>query len=79
MIKSSTALKAGIFAAVLIALAIVGFLATKSGNGAVKRIFVLLGGDFIGGGYIQFGTYLAFFPLNHRLSKIYQKRTSNLS
>ncbi len=52
-----------------------GYYATggMSGDGMANRVFVLLGGNFTGGGYIQFLTYLAFFL---SLFDIFQKRKS---
>lgn len=48
---------------VLTMLAVFGFQSTggTGGSGFANRIFILLGGDFTGGGYIQFLTYFAFF------------------
>ena len=40
-------------------------------TGPLKRILILLGGDFIGGGYIQWITIIAF---NWALFEIFQKK-----
>jgi biopolymer transport protein ExbB/TolQ len=42
-----------------------------TGTGTANRLFVLLGGNFLAGGYIQFFTYIAFF---WSLFDIIQKR-----
>lgn len=38
-----------------------GHSQTELGNPYLQRFFVLLGGDIVNGGYIQWGTYFAFF------------------
>ena len=52
-----------VLAFVLSVLAFAGFQSTggTGGSGFGHRLFVLLGGNFTGGGYIQFLTYFAFF------------------
>lgn len=44
-------------------MAIAGYQITggQAGTGLANRFFILLGGNFLGGGYIQFLTYIAFF------------------
>lgn len=59
--------------ALISSFAIMGFHLTNGieGSGFANRFFVLLGGNFTGGGYIQSLTYLAFFL---SLFDIFQKK-----
>ena len=63
--------KSATISVVLIFAMAIGFHFTT--EGVVHRFFILLGGDFIGGGYIQCFTYIAFFwaffEIKHLLKK----------
>lgn len=53
--------RAAVISLIITMTCMVLFNLTKSENGALNRLSMLLGGDLINGGYIQGLTYLAFF------------------
>lgn len=70
--------KAFIFSAIALAVAGLGFKMTPESFSSIRRVLVLLGGDFWGGGYIQGLTYFAFvwayFEVSERLKGIKAER-----
>ncbi len=62
-----------------IAMAILNFLVDGTSYKALHRLILLLGGDFKGGGYIQWITYVAFVWAILEISKLNRKITAETS
>ena len=60
-IKISNIFFSLIISSVIILIAILGYSQTIKGNEVGQRFFLLIGGDFFRGGYIQFFTFFSFF------------------
>jgi len=69
-------LSSGIASGIIVGAAM-GLAVSPVGSG-IRRIFLLLGGDFFGGGYIQALTYLAFFlawfEVHEKIRLVYRER-----